>query len=201
MMRTGTFLRMWPAYALGTTAGLMVIGHLAAFAQGAGFSRPDAAIAVGVLSVGNGCGRIGSGWMSDHIGRTRTLALVMGMTAVLLFLEPEVETRLLLFGSVFLIGYCYGSQLAVFPSATADFFGVRNLGNNYGAVVTAWGAAGIIGPMLGGKLFDATRSYATAFRIAALLALLAALLVSTVRPPKPPKRTEPSAIPRSRAAA
>jgi hypothetical protein len=55
--------------------------------------------------------------------------------------------------------------------------------------------------MLGGKLFDATRSYATAFRIAALLALLAALLVSTVRPPKPPKRTEPLAIPRSRAAA
>jgi OFA family oxalate/formate antiporter-like MFS transporter len=190
MMRTGTFLRLWPAYALGSTAGLMVIGHLAAFAQETGFSRPDAAIAVGILSIGNGFGRIGSGWMSDHIGRTRTLALVMGVTALLLFLEPKVETRPFLFGSVFLIGYCYGSQLAVFPSATADYFGVRNLGNNYGVVVTAWGTAGIIGPMVGGKLFDATRSYETAFRIAALLALLAAILVSTVRPPRPPKRTD-----------
>jgi len=95
---------------------------------------------------------------------------------------------------VFLIGYCYGSQLAVFPSATADFFGVRNLGNNYGLVVTAWGTAGIIGPMLGGWLYDTTRSYATAFRIAALLALLAAILVSTVKPPKPPKRTEPKCL-------
>jgi OFA family oxalate/formate antiporter-like MFS transporter len=186
MMRTGTFLRMWPAYALGTTAGLMVIGHLAAFAQGAGFSRPDAAIAVGVLSVGNGCGRIGSGWMSDHFGRTRTLAVVMGVTALLLFFEPEVETRLFLFASVFLIGYCYGSQLAVFPSATADYFGVRNLGNNYGVVVTAWGTAGIIGPMLGGKIFDASNSYASAFHIAAILALMAAILVATVKPPKPP---------------
>ena len=169
---------------------IMVIGHLAAFAQGAGFSRPDAAIAVGVLSVGNGCGRIGSGWMSDHFGRTRTLAVVMGVTALLLFFEPEVETRVFLFASVFLIGYCYGSQLAVFPSATADYFGVRNLGNNYGVVVTAWGTAGIIGPMVGGKLFDATKSYSSAFHIAALLALLAAILVSTVRPPAPPKRTE-----------
>jgi len=166
MMRTGSFLRLWPAYALGTTAGLMVIGHLAAFAQDAGFSRPDAALAVGVLAVGNGCGRIGSGWLSDHIGRTRTLALAMGVTAILLVLEPGVASRPFLFGSVFLIGYCYGSQLAVFPSATADFFGVRNLGNNYGVVLTAWGIAGIIGPMVGGKLYDATKSYASAFRIA-----------------------------------
>lgn len=197
MMRTGTFLRMWPAYALGTTAGLMVIGHLAAFAQGAGFSRPDAAIAVGILAVGNGCGRIGSGWLSDHIGRMRTLALVMVVTAVLLLLAPEVSTRPLLFGSVFLIGYCFGSQLSVFPSATADFFGVRNLGNNYGVVVTAWGTAGIIGPMLGGWLFDATKSYTSAFRIAALLAFLAAVLVSTVKPPKPPLLTEPASMPRA----
>ncbi|NNG46006.1 MAG: OFA family MFS transporter, partial [Deltaproteobacteria bacterium] len=123
MLRTGTFYRMWFAYALGTSAGLMVIGHLAAFAEGAGFSTRDAALSVGILSVGNGFGRIGSGWLSDPIGRTRTLSLVMGVTCLLLFLEPRVRTVPLLFGSVFLIGYCYGSQLAVFPSATADFFG------------------------------------------------------------------------------
>jgi OFA family oxalate/formate antiporter-like MFS transporter len=72
---------------------------------------------------------------------------------------------------------------------------VRNLGNNYGVVVTAWGTAGIIGPMVGGKLFDATKSYSSAFHIAALLALLAAILVSAVKPPAPPS------IPRSKAAA
>jgi OFA family oxalate/formate antiporter-like MFS transporter len=161
----------------------MVIGHLAAFALGAGFSARDAALSVGVLSVGNGCGRIASGWMSDHIGRVRTLSLVMGATALLLFLAPGVSTVPLLFAAVFLIGYCYGSQLAVFPSTTADFFGMRNLGNNYGLLLTAWGVAGIIGPMAGGWIFDATRSYAAAFRIAALLAVAAAAVVATVKAP------------------
>jgi OFA family oxalate/formate antiporter-like MFS transporter len=184
-LRTGTFYRMWIAYALGTAAGLMVIGHLAAFAEGVGFSARDAALSVGVLSAGNGCGRIGSGWLSDHIGRTRTLALAMGVTALLLFLEPRVGTVPLLFGSVFLIGYCYGSQLAVFPSATADFFGIRNLGNNYGLLLTAWGTAGVIGPMAGGKIFDVTKSYQAAFLIAAALAFLAAVVIATVRPPTP----------------
>ena len=203
MLRTGTFYRMWIAYALGTAAGLMVIGHLAAFAEGVGFSARDAALSVGVLSAGNGCGRIGYGWLSDHIGRTRTLALAMGVTALLLFLEPRVGTVPLLFGSVFLIGYCYGSQLAVFPSATADFFGIRNLGNNYGLLLTAWGTAGIIGPMAGGKIFDATKSYQAAFLIAAALALSAAVVIATVRPPAPrwPARSPPLSTPRSGAEA
>jgi len=202
MLRTGTFYRMWLAYALGTSAGLMVIGHLAAFAEGSGFSPRDAALSVGVLSVGNGFGRIGSGWMSDHIGRTRTLFLVMGVTGLLLLLEPRVGTVPLLFGSVFLIGYCYGSQLAVFPSAAADFFGIRNLGNNYGLLLTAWGVAGIIGPMAGGRIFDATKSYATAFLIAAVLAFLAAAVIATVRPPPTTWETPqaaPSSTPRSTA--
>lgn len=203
MLRTGTFYRMWIAYALGTAAGLMVIGHLAAFAEGVGFSTRDAALSVGVLSAGNGFGRIGSGWLSDHIGRTRTLALAMGVTALLLFLEPRVGTVPLLFGSVFLIGYCYGSQLAVFPSATADFFGIRNLGNNYGLLLTAWGTAGIIGPMAGGKIFDATKSYQAAFLIAAALAFLAAVVVATVKPPAPrwPADSPPLSTPRSGAGA
>ena len=190
LLRTGVFYRMWIAYAFGTAAGLMVIGHLAAWAQGAGFSARDAAVAVGVLSVGNGCGRVASGWMSDHIGRPRTLALVMAATAALLLLAPGISTRSLLFPAVFLIGYCYGSQLAVFPSTTADFFGMRNLGNNYGLLLTAWGTAGIIGPMAGGWVFDATRSYSTAFRIAALLALVACAVMATVKAPAPGLRME-----------
>jgi OFA family oxalate/formate antiporter-like MFS transporter len=203
MLRTGTFYRMWVAYAFGTAAGLMVIGHLAAFAEGAGFSAREAALSVGVLSAGNGFGRIGSGWMSDHIGRTRTLALVMGVTALLLLFEPRVGTVPLLFGSVFLIGYCYGSQLAVFPSATADFFGIRNLGNNYGLLLTAWGTAGVIGPMAGGKIFDATKSYQAAFLIAAALALSAAVVIATVRPPAPrwAAPSDPPVTPRSAAGA
>jgi len=62
--------------------------------------------------------------MSDHIGRVRTLSLVMGATALLLFLAPGVSNVPPLFAAVFLIGYCFGSQIAVFPSTIADDFGV-----------------------------------------------------------------------------
>ena len=109
----------------------------------------------------------------------------MGATALLLFLAPGVSTVPLLFAVVFFIGYCYGSQLAVFPSTTADYFGMRNLGNNYGLLLTAWGVAGIIGPMAGGWIFDATHGYAAAFRIAALLAVAAAVVVATAKAPPP----------------
>ncbi|RJP21443.1 MAG: MFS transporter [Deltaproteobacteria bacterium] len=186
MARTAAFVRMWIGYAFGTAAGLMVIGHLAAFAQGAGFSPRDAAVSVGVLAIGNGCGRIGSGWMSDHAGRVRTLVLGMAATVLLLLLAPGVATVAALFAVVFLIGYCYGTQMAVFPSTTADFFGIRNLGSNYGLLLTAWGVAGVIGPMAGGWIFDATKSYAVAFRIAALLAAAAAAVMVTVRAPSRP---------------
>jgi MFS transporter, OFA family, oxalate/formate antiporter len=107
----------------------------------------------------------------------------MVATALLLFLAPGVSTVPLLFAAVFLIGYCYGSQLAVFPSTTADYFGMRHLGNNYGLLLTAWwGWPGSSARWSGGWIFDATHGYAAAFRIAALLAA-AAVAVATVKAP------------------
>ena len=61
----------------------------------------------------------------------------------------------------------------MFASATADLYGTRNLGMNYGALFTAWGAAGILGPIIAGRVFDATKSYQYAFYAASGLALVA----------------------------
>jgi MFS family permease len=49
--------------------------------------------------------------------------------------------------------WCYGTQLSVFASTTADFYGTRNLGMNYGLLFTAWGAAGILGPAIAGRVY------------------------------------------------
>jgi len=59
--------------------------------------------------------------------------------------------------------WCYGTQLSVFASATADLYGTRHLGLNYGVLFTAWGAAGIFGPMIGGRVFDTFGDYRYAF--------------------------------------
>ena len=90
---------------------------------------------------------------------------------------------------VAVVYWCYGTQLSVFASTTADFYGTRNLGMNYGALFTAWGTAGILGPLIAGRVFDATKSYQYAFYAAAVLALVAfaSLLMAkpTVAAPEP----------------
>jgi OFA family oxalate/formate antiporter-like MFS transporter len=79
--------------------------------------------------------------------------------------------------------WCYGTQLSVFPSASADFYGTKNLGLNYGVLFTAWGAAGIIGPAIAGRVFDRFGDYRYAFFTAAVLALIALGSLSLARMP------------------
>ena len=76
---------------------------------------------------------------------------------------------MLLYMLLAVVYWCYGTQLSVFASTTADIYGTRNLGMNYGALFTAWGAAGILGPMIAGRVFDATKSYQYAFYAASVL--------------------------------
>ena len=71
-----------------------------------------------------------------------------------------------------MVYYCYGTCLSVFPSTVADFFGTKNLGINYGWVFTAWGVAGIVGPIIAGYMFRAYQSYTGAFYTAGILAVI-----------------------------
>ena len=87
--------------------------------------------------------------------------------------------------------WCYGTQLSVFASTTADFYGTKNLGLNYGVLFTAWGAAGILGPMIGARVFDAFGDYRYAFYAAGALSVIAfaALTLARSRPLIPARRT------------
>jgi OFA family oxalate/formate antiporter-like MFS transporter len=78
--------------------------------------------------------------------------------------------------------WCYGTQLSVFASTTADLYGTRNLGLNYGILFTAWGAAGILGPMIGGRVFDNFGDYRYAFYAASGLAIVAFGALALVTP-------------------
>ncbi len=82
-LRTPTFYFMWVAYALGCTAGLMVISQLVPFAKSVGIpSTTLASFGLVVGAVGNAGGRILSGWMSDHLGRINVLRLMIGISMV-----------------------------------------------------------------------------------------------------------------------
>jgi OFA family oxalate/formate antiporter-like MFS transporter len=186
VLRTSQYWRILAAYALGASAGLMVISQVAPFVRGAVPAEGPALVGTVLLvgAAGNACGRFFSGWLSDYLGRVRTLCLMLLLSAAILPLLGRVHTPQLLLGLLLLVYYCYGTQLSVYASLTADLFGARNVGANYGLVFLGLGLAGIIGPKLGGAIFDRYQSYTLAFDIAAVLLLLALASIATVRAPR-----------------
>ena len=186
MLRTPTFYALWVAYCLGATAGLMTISQLVPFARAAGLGAAAATFAITCGAVGNAGGRILSGWLSDALGRLTTLRVMVMLSALSMpVLFAWREQVVLFYLLVAVVYWCYGTQLSVFASTTADFYGTRNLGMNYGLLFTAWGTAGIIGPMIAARVFDAFGDYRYAFYAAGVLAVIALASLMLARPPAP----------------
>jgi OFA family oxalate/formate antiporter-like MFS transporter len=99
----------------------------------------------------------------------------------------------MLYLAVFVVYWCYGTQLSVNGAATADFWGTKNAGINYGMLFTAFGVAGTIGPYIGGKLFDKYHNYQAAFYTAAALAAVALLCEMLAKRPSMPAGARSSA--------
>ena len=186
MLRSPVFLALWIAYALGTTAGTMVISQLVPFARSAGLSAKTAAFAITIGAIGSASGRFFSGWLSDHLGRLHTLraVIVTSMLATPL-LYVWREEILAFYVLLFFVYYCYGTQLSVYTALSGDFWGTKYLATNYGVLLLAWGFAGVMGPVLGARVFVSTGAYQYAFFVSAGLACAALIILSIVRTPQP----------------
>ncbi|MBU0615288.1 MAG: OFA family MFS transporter [Nanoarchaeota archaeon] len=185
MIKTPQFWMLWLMYTFGAAAGLMVIGNLKPFGIFSGMTPVVAGSAVGILALFNAAGRITWGTLSDKLGRTRSMFLMFLLQGLMmLYLMNMGKTALMLAIAAAWVGFNFGGNFALFPSATADFFGTKNLGVNYGFVFTSYGVAGIVGPILGGKVFDITGSYLFAFIPAGIACLLAGLIALATKKPK-----------------
>lgn len=184
MMSTKTFYLLWIEFVCGAMAGLMIIGHLAKIVS----VQSNNAIQIGflfvaLLAIFNAGGRLMAGAVSDHIGRMKTILLVCISQAIIMFLFSRFSTiTTFILGSA-IVGISYGSCLSVFPSTTADHWGMKNLGMNYGIMFTAWGVGGVFGPILAGKVADSTGSYEMAYTISAALMIFAAILTFFTKAP------------------
>jgi MFS transporter, OFA family, oxalate/formate antiporter len=185
MLKTRTFYALWIAYAFGTTAGVMVISQLAPFAKEAGQTALAASLAFPVGAFGNAGGRFLSGWSSDHIGRLNTLRIVVLISAIAMpALYMFRANPILFFGLLFVVYYCYGTQLSVYASTSADFYGTRNFGFNYGLLLLAWGVGGgFAGGLIAGKVHDATGTYQMAFYSSAAISLAALVALFIAKNP------------------
>ncbi len=155
MLSGAQFYVLWLIYFVGAAAGLTFIS----VAQSLGKkSLGDLAfLVVVVLAVGNAGGRILAGMLSDKFGRETTLlgALLLQILAVLgLYAQRSGGSWPVLLVLVSVIGANYGSNLALFPAAAKDCFGLKNFGLNYGILFSAWGAAGLVMPWLNGFISD-----------------------------------------------
>lgn len=181
LLKSNQFYLLWSIYLLSATAGLMLIAHMASIA-GTQAAWKAGFILVVVLSAFNALGRIVIGFLSDKIGSKKAMVLVFSIQAINMFLFAAYQTIPLLVAGAAIAGLAYGSLFSLMPSITAEFFGIKNLGVNYGMVFSGWGIAAIIGPVLGGIAVTQSGTYTMSYIVAGILLLLATALVRFIKP-------------------
>ena len=163
----------WPGFFFGALAGTMSIGHAAAIITHFGGMAEAAVLGVTLLSVGNAAGRLASGWLSDHVA-VRSVAGISHLTGLLGFVvvlaNPSGDGAVI---AMALAGVAYGMTAGIYPSAVSIFLGPESYGRNFAVLLTAWGVAGLIGPIAGGWFFDLTGDYRVSLEIASVATLLA----------------------------
>jgi MFS transporter, OFA family, oxalate/formate antiporter len=179
MMKTGSFYLIWLIYFIGAGAGLMVIGSVAGMAQKS--MGEYAFIAVAILAIGNAGGRIIAGIISDKIGRRLTLIIMLLFQAALMLIAilvvgAQKASPILVVLIATFMGFCYGTNLSLFPSLTKDNWGLKNFGINYGLVFTAWGVGGFVMGRLSQMLIASTGKYTSSFLTATVLLVVGAVL-------------------------
>ncbi|MBN2086417.1 MAG: OFA family MFS transporter [Anaerolineales bacterium] len=218
MVRTPAFWLLWVTYFIACSGGLQIIMKASpiwqSFSLGSmtppisavdfGLTATAAAMAVSIIAIFNSAGRIAWGVISDKIGRKVTLVVIFVLCGVALLILDWLHAYPFYLAMVSLIGLCFGGFLALYPALTADYFGTKHIGVNYGVMFTAYGAGGIAGPYLAASLmrvvdkvtyevtdaagtiaekFFTVGDYRLAFVAAGIACLVAAGLVTLIRPP------------------
>jgi MFS family permease len=175
LLSSTDFYRLWLILLCGSMGGLMIIGHLskiAATQSGHNFGF----ILVACTAIFNASGRPIAGMLSDKYGRYATLLVIFALEGTAFFGFNRFDSfGALLFGAA-IVTFCYGSLFAIIPSLASEYFGRANLGTSYGLLFSAWGIAGLFGPMLAGKLFDLYHSYTLSYQIAMSLCMIGAVV-------------------------
>lgn len=194
MARTWQFYALWIVYFLGTSVGLTAIGEATPLLKEMAKTNTlmTAGTALGIMSIFNGLGRLGWGSVSDRMGRKSAM---LGMCAVSTlacvgFLRTPTSFLPLLTG-LCLAAFAYGGYLALVPSLTADYFGPKNVGANYGLVFSAWGICGFLVPGYFARIMDQAKAtgrvaagYQEVYLTLAVLALLCAGVGAVLRAPR-----------------
>ncbi|MBW3695702.1 MFS transporter [Vibrio sp. T187] len=181
MLKTPQFYSLWVMYAFAASVGLMIIGNITNIAS-VQANLPNAVYLASILAIFNSGGRVAAGILSDKIGGVRTLllAFILQGANMVLFATFNTEFTLIIGTAIAAVGY--GTLLAVFPSLTAEFYGLKNYGTNYGVLYTSWGIGGAIGAAVVGFSMTNGGGYGLAYTVSAAMMGVCIVLAFITKP-------------------
>ncbi|NLL55735.1 MAG: OFA family MFS transporter [Clostridiales bacterium] len=189
MLKTPNYYLITLTLMLACMAGLMMIGFAKPISQAKGISANVAAVGVMIISIFNSFGRLFWGWVSDKVGRKQTVLILLILTAVIIPFVTFTKGYMILV-LIGVIGFSYGGFLGTFPALTADYFGTKNMGSNYGFVLVGFGIGAVASSYIAGYFRDkATQAgdiskMLPAFIFAAAAAAVGIALIMLLKQPK-----------------
>jgi MFS transporter, OFA family, oxalate/formate antiporter len=187
------FYLLWLQLFVNVIAGITIISN-AVFILTDLTRVSAAAIAplFGLVSIFNALGRLFWGAVSDRIGCNKTFAAMFAIQAATLFLLSDIHDLSLALAATSVVLFCCGGGFGTMPSFNAGCFGTKFMGLNYALILTAWGFAALVGPILVARAKDMTGSFAGILPTIALVLLGAVILpFLTKTPSRRPQLPQP----------
>lgn len=148
-VKTSSFWALWFMFFINITTGIGLVSAASPMAQGmTNMSVASAALMVGIIGLFNGFGRLAWATLSDYIGRPLTYTLIFIVDVLMLAVLLVSKQPTIFAAGLCLLMSCYGAGFSVIPAYLGDIFGTKELGAIHGYVLTAWAAAGMVGPVL-----------------------------------------------------
>jgi len=179
--KTRSFWLFGSVWLLTSFCYFLIIIHLVPHATDIGILPMEAATILSVIGASFIAGRLLMGKVSDIIGGKKTAiicALLVAVSLIQLIWTQELS-MLYIFGVVY--GFAQGGLDTSMAALVVDTFGTRHIGIIMGSLMFSYGVGMIIGPAVGGLIFDATNSYFIGFIISVLAMLIVTLLVALTR--------------------
>ena len=146
-----------------------------------GLSEGLAVLGVVLAGINSAVGRLAVSWASDKVGRKAAMVSISTiiLSASLLMI---ISKSVLFLICIMLISFGFGGAASVYSAMTADSFGTKYGGMNFGLVMIGFGASALVFPMISNKL-TASGSYTSSFVLAATTCAIAIILVLLMNNP------------------
>lgn len=191
-LRTPQWYLLTLTLALAVMTGISLVSVAAsAMIEIPNLTPTAAASAVGMLGLFNGAGRVVWAGISDKLGKTTTLSLILVLLGLALVALPHATHAAVFLVLAAVIYTCYGGAFGVLPSTAGQFFGLAQVGAIYGLMLVGWSVGGVLGPMLTSALVGDQQRWVLAFTSVGLLGALGAIVpLLAARSRKQVRRTD-----------